>query len=192
MDADVVIVGAGAAGLSAARKLTAAGARVLILEASSKVGGRVLHDRTLTDMPLELGPEFVHGEHANLLLDLVQSGIRGKPDAELVELDWPNYYYFGKEGLLVDAEEAEAMPEVAQMTEAFEDLGEDAAKALPEQNLLQYMTGRGVSSRVLDLAILPACEPPTISQARDRSTDQRTGARVAAGLRAARPRCEQN
>ena len=103
-------------------------------------------------MPLELGPEFVHGEHANLLLDLVQSGIRGKPDAELVELDWPNYYYFGKEGVLVDAEEAEAMPEVAQMTEAFEDLGEDAAKALPEQNLLQYMTGRGVSSRVLDLA----------------------------------------
>jgi monoamine oxidase len=47
--ADVIIIGAGLAGLQAALALTDAGARVLVLEASSRIGGRVFtaHDRPL-------------------------------------------------------------------------------------------------------------------------------------------------
>ena len=60
---DVVIIGAGAAGLMAARELVRAGKRVVVLEASHRVGGRVL---TLFEpragMPMELGAEFVHGD----------------------------------------------------------------------------------------------------------------------------------
>jgi monoamine oxidase len=57
---DVIIVGGGVAGLSAARDLTAAGARVLLLEARDRLGGRVLTHHT-PDGPVELGAEFVHG-----------------------------------------------------------------------------------------------------------------------------------
>jgi monoamine oxidase len=59
---DVIIVGAGAAGLAAAETLSAAGLSVRILEARRRRGGRI-DTRYLSDwpMPVELGPEFVHG-----------------------------------------------------------------------------------------------------------------------------------
>lgn len=65
MPFDVLIVGAGAAGLAAARVLTAAGLRVAILEARDRIGGRILtaHQSVpgLGRVPIELGAEFVHG-----------------------------------------------------------------------------------------------------------------------------------
>ena len=61
--ADVVIVGAGAAGLMAARELKQRGRKVLLLEASARVGGRILTRRVArAGVPIELGAEFVHGE----------------------------------------------------------------------------------------------------------------------------------
>jgi monoamine oxidase len=57
---EVLIIGAGVAGLTAARELTAAGARVLVLEARDRLGGRVMTHHT-PDGPVELGAEFVHG-----------------------------------------------------------------------------------------------------------------------------------
>jgi monoamine oxidase len=58
----VLIIGAGAAGLSAARSLTTRGIKVIILEASARIGGRIhsIQDNRFP-MPVELGAEFVHG-----------------------------------------------------------------------------------------------------------------------------------
>lgn len=58
---DVVVIGAGAAGLIAARDLARAGLRVVVLEARSRVGGRICTRRPLNAPTVELGPEFVHG-----------------------------------------------------------------------------------------------------------------------------------
>jgi monoamine oxidase len=59
---DVIVIGAGAAGLAAAATLADAGRRVCILEARDRIGGRVF-TRIEPDVPiaLELGAEFVHG-----------------------------------------------------------------------------------------------------------------------------------
>src|SRR5262245_16817299 len=60
---DAVVIGAGAAGLAAARRLRGAGRRVAVVEARDRVGGRVDTRRPPGwPSPIELGAEFVHGE----------------------------------------------------------------------------------------------------------------------------------
>lgn len=59
---DVVIIGAGAAGLAAANRLTREGFDVVVLEARERVGGRVYTRRDPSSpIPIELGAEFLHG-----------------------------------------------------------------------------------------------------------------------------------
>ena len=60
---DAIIVGAGAAGLMAARELKGAGKEILVLESSPRAGGRVLTlYETNAGVPVELGAEFIHGD----------------------------------------------------------------------------------------------------------------------------------
>ena len=61
MATEVLIIGAGVAGLAAARDLRSAGLTVRVVEARSRIGGRIftLHDVTDT-LPIELGAEFIH------------------------------------------------------------------------------------------------------------------------------------
>src|SRR5690348_1435776 len=61
-DTDVIIVGAGAAGLAAANVLTEGGAECVVLEARDRTGGRIYTEWALDGVtPIELGAEFIHG-----------------------------------------------------------------------------------------------------------------------------------
>jgi monoamine oxidase len=74
--ADVAVVGAGVAGLAAARELRRRGLAVVVLEARDRIGGRIL---TLRDprlpLPVELGAEFVHGAAPLTNRVLAEAGI---------------------------------------------------------------------------------------------------------------------
>ena len=72
MDADVIVVGAGAAGLAAARTLAGFSFRVIVLEARDRIGGRVW-SRPIDGSPTsaELGAEFIHGS-AHMTMALLQ------------------------------------------------------------------------------------------------------------------------
>ena len=60
---DVIIIGAGAAGISAAHALCHKGKKVLVLEARSRVGGRIHSiDDAAFPQPVEAGAEFIHGK----------------------------------------------------------------------------------------------------------------------------------
>ncbi|HEU4516081.1 MAG TPA: FAD-dependent oxidoreductase, partial [Steroidobacteraceae bacterium] len=59
---DVLVIGAGAAGLAAAAELTSAGRSVQVLEARDRIGGRIwTRSEPGLALPIELGAEFIHG-----------------------------------------------------------------------------------------------------------------------------------
>ncbi len=97
----VLIIGAGAAGLSAAQQLSKAGVDVMILEARDRIGGRIhtLHDSW--PIPIEAGPEFIHGASEELQRLLASIGattqelperhfrvVSGKPQQINFEAAW--------------------------------------------------------------------------------------------------------
>jgi len=68
--ADVVVIGAGAAGLAAARELHQARRNVLVVEARNRLGGRIWTDREWAGVPVELGASWIHGEVNNPIAQL--------------------------------------------------------------------------------------------------------------------------
>lgn len=72
---EVLVIGAGIAGLSAACALARAGKRVAIVEARSRVGGRIFSIGTDGfPLPVELGAEFVHGKPPVLMELIARAG----------------------------------------------------------------------------------------------------------------------
>jgi monoamine oxidase len=93
---DVLIIGAGAAGLMAWRELHSAGLQVVLLEARNRIGGRILTDYSASS-PIELGAEFVHGKSRTLwpILEKARLEVMQSSDVRM---------FFGQRGLCPCAE----------------------------------------------------------------------------------------
>ena len=91
MKFDVIVIGAGASGLAAARALSGAGKRVCVVEARQRVGGRIhtLHIAGLP-LPVELGAEFIHGE-AQETFSIVKA-------AALMACELPDDHWWARDG----------------------------------------------------------------------------------------------
>ena len=61
--ADVLVIGAGMAGVTAARELARSGHSVTVVEGGDRIGGRVRSIRDFCTNPVEAGSEFVHGKN---------------------------------------------------------------------------------------------------------------------------------
>lgn len=78
---DAIVVGAGFGGLAAARSLVDAGARVALVEATRRAGGRArtVHPRWAGGVPVEAGPEFVDGQHELVRRACAETGVTLRP-----------------------------------------------------------------------------------------------------------------
>jgi monoamine oxidase len=65
---DAIIIGAGAAGIAAARRLAAAGRRYLVIEATDRVGGRCITDTTSFEVPFDRGAHWLYLPDSNPLI----------------------------------------------------------------------------------------------------------------------------
>lgn len=136
-DVDIVVVGAGAAGLACARRLAEAGISTVVLEARDRVGGRVL-EASNGAIAAELGAEFIHGparETRALLREIGQREV--EPDGD----DWRRT----AKGELQHSED-----EFRAAVSLFKHVDQLEADESVEQFLARYTNGRVDLRRVQD------------------------------------------
>ncbi len=78
-DGKVIIIGAGASGLAAAKVLEKNKIEYIILEATDRYGGRLKKDTTLADFPIDLGAEWIHSNPK------VLNALKGKKENQIDE-----------------------------------------------------------------------------------------------------------
>jgi monoamine oxidase len=98
-DIDVAVVGAGAAGISAAKRLLAHRLRVVVLEARGRIGGRTMTDAATLGQPFDLGAHWLHVAHANPLVTEAQA-----MGLDLVPSDASNARLFDRAAMATEAE----------------------------------------------------------------------------------------
>lgn len=137
---DVVVIGAGMAGVTAGRDCREAGLDVVVVEATDRVGGRVHTDRELCALPVERGAEFIHTDEAPTLDEARAAGL------ELLRCDPGDGFRMvigGRrdEDLLAD-------PDLAAMGDL---LGDVERWDGPDTSAAEVLEGRGVGglARVL-------------------------------------------
>ncbi len=102
----VVIIGAGLAGLSAARDLKQRGAEVIVIEARDRIGGRIWTSRAWPDMPMDMGASWIHGVKGNPLTALAQEA-----GARRIATSYDSAVAYDAKGRQIDTESATAKAE---------------------------------------------------------------------------------
>lgn len=156
---DAVVVGAGIAGLAAARDLAGAGRSVVVLEASSRIGGRMRTDRSL-GIAFDLGASWIHGVDGNPITELAARA--GAPTVVLDFGDVAVYDEGGAERTVRDFEDAEAAYESLLDTVAeegdddvsFADVVAEVAPGWFDDRLRAFFTSSYLAFDTGDLDVL--------------------------------------
>jgi monoamine oxidase len=120
-ETDVIVIGAGMAGLTAARELGRSGYRVTVLEGRDRIGGRTWTS-TFAGKSVEMGGTWIHWQQPHLWSEVTRYGL------EMTESPAPTNYRY-----VVDGAMREATPEQfsAYFGEGFSAFTADALEALP-------------------------------------------------------------
>ncbi len=102
---EVIIIGAGAAGLSAAKELTRQGLRYTLVEASHRIGGRAYSEEIAPNNWFDLGCSYLHQGETNPFVPIAEDlgFILAKDKGDLFALDQVRYY---RNGVLLDDEQS--------------------------------------------------------------------------------------
>jgi len=153
-DFDVVVIGAGAAGIAAARRLAAEKRRFVVLEASDRIGGRCITDTTLFGVPFDRGAHWIHEPRINPLAKLARGtglDVYAAPRGQNLRIGRRSARTSELEVYLATLERANRA--IAQAARGKTDLS--CAKALPDdlgpwQNTADFVLGPFACGKDLD------------------------------------------
>lgn len=145
---DVIVVGAGAAGLAAAADLARAGLSVSVVEARDRIGGRMFTKRDpVLQIPIEFGAEFIHGLPPEIWEPLQSRNIN---ITEVAGDQWCfnngrlcGCDFFSQVDEILKAMDARSPDEsfVSFLNRSFPDLPDDTARHEARKRVLSYITG---------------------------------------------------
>jgi monoamine oxidase len=98
---NVIIIGAGIAGLAAAKKLNEAGCKVTVLEARNRIGGRTWTEHDL-GIPFDIGASWIHGTIRNPILGFIK-----QYNIALKKTDFASCLLFNEEGHIIPKEKVD-------------------------------------------------------------------------------------
>lgn len=130
----ILVIGAGIAGLAAARHLSSNGFNVTILEGRDRIGGRIYTDRTL-GLPIDLGASWIHGIKKNPIGKLARDY-----QVPLVRSDFENVRIYGTDGKPLgnqQSERGEALYE--KLIDKAKSMGEDLDKDISIDEAIQHL-----------------------------------------------------
>lgn len=146
----VVVIGAGLAGLSAARDLVRRGADVVVLEARDRIGGRVWTSRAWPDLPMDLGASWIHGVKGNPLTALADEA-----RAARIETSYESavaYDAMGK-AISIDGPLQAAEAAIATARKAAEGAERDVSLAAAIETSRAWKTGSEAHRRMIRHAV---------------------------------------
>jgi monoamine oxidase len=145
---DVIVVGAGVAGLAAARRLKLQGASVLILEARNRIGGRVWTDTSMPGASLDLGASWIQGTNGNPITALARSlNLRTSPtDFENIALyDRAGRHLGGAEVARIETNYRSVLQRVEKLRDAMR--GEGREDISLQAGFERVLAGRNLTDR---------------------------------------------
>src|ERR1700742_4657805 len=163
-EADVVVIGAGAAGIAAARRIMAANRKVVVIEASGQIGGRCITDTSSFDVPFDRGARWMHNPDANPMLKLARSAgleVATAPSGQKIRIGRRNARAGETEEFL-----ATLVRTNRAIDEASRKFDASCASALPKDlgdwaGTIEFMLGAGFSGKDLkDFSSVDKVRPP--------------------------------
>jgi monoamine oxidase len=141
----VLVIGAGVAGLAAARALADAGVAVQVIEGRDRSGGRVWTSRAWPGLPMDLGASWIHGIDGGNPI----TGPAEQAGARLVRTDADSSVVYGSSGLPLSPQQEDAL---ASTGETVSDALSQAQEVDPDQSV------RSAVQRALGPGLNPATQ----------------------------------
>jgi monoamine oxidase len=124
----IIVIGAGMAGLAAAKTLVEMGYQVQVLEARKRIGGRVWTSREWPDIPLDMGASWIHGIRGNPITELAK-----QVGAETAVTDYDNHFVYENGRLIPDDQIARLETQLETLLELAAEVDADADADMPLQ-----------------------------------------------------------